>query len=267
MHVPVKNYLLALLFLLNSCAVSAQIINIDRTDTSQYSRKALWRGTIALGLEVDKQKTTLFDASNYLDVLVQKNKELVILSASDRFTYNGPQDFLNEGFFHLRWRHNYKDHVQPESYVQYQWDDKRGLVRRFVSGMNARFDFWHQHQWEIAIASGVMFENELWNYTGVDSAKIPVNPVDQERNAVKSNTYVKWEGKISAMSTVAAVIFYQAKFNSFFSPRVAGSVHLNIDISHHFALGINFQGLYDAKPIVPIDRFYYSLSNSLLYKL
>jgi hypothetical protein len=267
MPVPVRYRVMFFVCCLPVCRLTAQILNIDKTDTSAYSRKAVWKGNIALGLEVDKQKTTLFDASNFLDVLLQENRELVIASASDRFTYNGPQDFLNEGFFHLRWRHLYKNTIQPETYTQYQWDDKRGLVRRFVSGINARFDFWHRHQWEIAFGSGLMFENELWNYSGVDSLKIPANPVDQERNAIKSNTYIKWEGKVSSVSNVSIVVFYQAHFSSFFEPRIASSLKFSVDISHHFAFGINFQGLYDAKPVVPISSFYYSFSNSLLYKL
>jgi hypothetical protein len=134
MHLPVKHTFVFFICCLSLCRLTAQILNIDKTDTSAYTNKAVWKGNIALGLEVDKQKTTLFDASNFLDVLMQKNKALVILSASDRFTYNGPQDFLNEGFFHLRWRQLYKNTVQPETYTQYQWDDKRGLVRRFCIG-------------------------------------------------------------------------------------------------------------------------------------
>ncbi len=75
----------------------SQIINIDKTDTDSYVRKALIQGNLSLGMEVDKQKTTLFDASNFFDVSLQKFHEFYILSASNRFTYNGGNDFLNAG--------------------------------------------------------------------------------------------------------------------------------------------------------------------------
>src|SRR5882724_11234539 len=94
-------FLLCSLFALPSMA---QIINIDKTDTSDYIKKAVWNGNIALGLEVDKQKTTLADASNFVDISLQKYKELFVFSASNRFTYAGAQDFLNTGYIHLRWR-------------------------------------------------------------------------------------------------------------------------------------------------------------------
>src|SRR5258705_12692023 len=104
-----------LLLLLFAAAANAQIINIDKTDTAAYVKKAVWNGNISLGGEVDKQKSTLFDASNFLDVSLQKYKELYILSGSERFTYNGSNSFLDKGYIHLRWRHNYKEQLHPES--------------------------------------------------------------------------------------------------------------------------------------------------------
>ena len=80
-----------LLLFLFAFSANAQIINIDKTDTAAYVKKAVWNGNISLGLEVDKQKSTLFDASNFGDASLQKFKELFILSGSERFTYNGPQ--------------------------------------------------------------------------------------------------------------------------------------------------------------------------------
>lgn len=258
------NFFFILLFPVS--ASLAQIINIDVTDTSDYSKKAKWNGNFAAGLEVDKQKTTLFDASNFFDASLQKEHELLILSASNRFTYNGPQDFLNEGFAHLRWRHYYKNPLHAETYVQYQWDAKIGMLSRFVAGVNARYTIWHRHNWEITFATGLMMEHERWNYVAVDSSKIPPGAKLVNSDKLKSNSYIKWEGKVSKEAVISAVVFYQAAFNSFFSPRIATRLKFDIDVSKHFTFNVSFNGLYDAKPVVPIFRFYYSLSNAIVYK-
>ena len=176
------------------------------------------------------------------------------------------QDFLNTGYVHLRWRHDYKEQLHPESYVQYQWDAARGMLHRFIAGENIRYNFWHRRMWEMTVGTGLMYENELWNYTAVDSSKIPANPVNQRSSELKSSSYIKWEGKTSKVSNVSVVIFYQAAFNDFFSPRVSGVVSFDVDISKHFALGLKYSGLYDAGPVVPIFKFYYNFSNSLQYK-
>src|SRR5215813_12911074 len=111
------------LLLISSAFTSrSQILNIDRTDTTSYIKKAAWTAQAGLGLELDKRKTALWDISNALDVSLQKNHELYIFSASQRLTYQTPSYQLNTGFFHLRWRHNFKSRLHGESLAQYQWD-------------------------------------------------------------------------------------------------------------------------------------------------
>jgi hypothetical protein len=261
-----KPALFLILLILSGSAVPGQIINIDKTDTADYAKKAVWNGNISLGLEIDKQKSILIDASNFLDLSVQQNHELYIFSGSNRFTYNGPQSFLNTGYLHLRWRHNYKEQLHPESYVQYQWDASIGMLHRFVAGENLRYNFWHHRVWEMTVASGIMFEGELWNYSAVDSAKIPRNPMNQKSSQLKWNNYIKWQGKISDAATISIILFYQTAFNDFLNPRISGVINFDVNVSKHFALGVKYNALYDAGPVVPIFKFYYSYSNSLVYQ-
>jgi hypothetical protein len=261
-----KIYLTTILLSTSTLFATAQIINIDKIDTAAYQKKAVWYGKIALGMEVDKEKSTLFDGSNFVDVLLQKNKELFIASSSDRFTYDGSTSFLNTGYAHLRWRHDYQAKLQPETFVQVQWDENRGMLHRYVAGGNLRYNFWHKHEWELAIAAGVIYEDELWDYSAVDSAKIPLNPVNQVSRKIRSNSYIKWEGSTTKTSKIAVILFYQAPFNDFLQPRVSININFNVEVTKHFLLGILYNGLYDAKPVVPIFKFYYSFANTLVYK-
>src|SRR5215831_9012535 len=173
-----KLYLISLLLLFSLQSFS-QILTIDKTDTSAYQKKAVWNGNIALALEIDKQSTTLVDASNFADVSLQKNKELFIASASNRITNDGSTSFLNSGYVHLRWRHDYKNKLHPEVFTQYQWDANRGMEYRYLAGANLRYNFWHKRKWEMTFGEGAFYEDEEWNYTAVDSSKIPSHPVDQ----------------------------------------------------------------------------------------
>ncbi|MGC4036930.1 MAG: DUF481 domain-containing protein [Chitinophagaceae bacterium] len=263
------NKLLRVLLILSICFKSSfsfsQILNIDKTDTDAYVRKPLWNGSIAIGLEVDKQKSTLFDASNFLDGSLQKYHEFYVFSASNRFTYNGPNDFLNAGFAHLRWRHNYKDKWHPETYAQYQWDNGRGMLHRYLIGENLRYNLWRSHEWELSIASGVMYEDEIWTYTAVDSSKIPTIHPNVHSSHVKSNSYIKWDTKISTNSSLAFTVYYQALYNHFFRPRIATSIDFNITASKHFTTNLKFNSMYDDAPVVPIFKFYYNLSYNLAY--
>ncbi|HEY8970315.1 MAG TPA: hypothetical protein VIM64_14525, partial [Puia sp.] len=84
-----------------SLSLQGQILNIDKTDTSDYVRKTRASFNFNTGLEIDQQKQTLYDATNTAEAMLQSYRELFIMAASYRFTYNGPDDILNAGYIHL----------------------------------------------------------------------------------------------------------------------------------------------------------------------
>ena len=240
----------------------SQILNIDKTDTSDYIRKSKVSLAFNTGLEVDKQKTTLYDATNTLEVMWQEYKELFILAGSYRFTYNGPADILNAGYIHLRYRHNYKNKIQPEPFVQYQWDSERGIVYRTLAGANARYNLLRGDRFNFNAGLGLMHESEKWNYNGVDSSKIPSNSKPIIRNLVKINSYLRLDWKPNSANDVTFNLFFQTRPDKF-KPRIAPHAQWDIKAGKHLAFSVSFTGLYDTAPVVPIAKFYYSFSNSI----
>ncbi|HVZ25316.1 MAG TPA: DUF481 domain-containing protein, partial [Sediminibacterium sp.] len=221
---------------------------------------------ISSGLEVDKQQHTLWDATNTAEASYQRNKDLLLAAASYRFTYNGPDDILNAGYFHLRFRHQYKNKYQPEFFMQYQWDNKRGMDYRYIAGANMRYNFWKGDQVDLNAGVGCMYETEKWNYAAVDSVKIPSNPVPVTIENIKLNSYLRLNWKASANSDVVASIFLQTRFSGF-QPRIAPSFQWNVHAGKHLGMSFSFAGLYDSAPVVPISHFYFSFSNSLQWQL
>lgn len=254
------------LFLLLPVLSQAQILNIDKSDTADYVSKARASFNFSTGLEIDKQKATLYDATNTAELMLQKKKELFILAASYRFTYNGPDDILNAGYFHLRYRHNYKNKYQPESFVQYQWDNKRGLSYRALAGINLRYNFYKGDTWDINAGAGPMYEEEKWDYAGVDSAKLPANTTPVLNRFIKINSYLRMHWKASMNSDVIFNIFLQTR-PAIFKPRIAPGMQWNINAGKHIGFSISFAGIYDEAPVVPIHKFYYSLSNSMMVRI
>lgn len=245
---------------------SAQIVNIDKSDTSDYVSKARTDFNFSTGLEVDKQKITLWDATNTAELMLQKKKELLIFAGSYRFTYNGPDDILNAGYLHLKYRHNYKNLFQPETFLQYQWDNRRGLMYRALAGINLRYNFWKGDQWNLNAGIGLMYEQEKWNYDAVDSLLKPANITPIINKLIKLNSYIRVDWKASPNSDVAINIFLQTRPN-IFRPRIAPHIQWNIHAGKHVGFSISFSGIYDDAPVVPINHFYYSLSNSILVSI
>ena len=148
-------FILTTLLLLNIAITQSQIVSIDKFDTANYSKRTKWNYQLSTGLEIDKQQQMLYDATNTAEVSLQKNKNLYLFSSSYRFTYNGPTDILDAGYFHLRFRHNYKNKIEPESFLQYQWDNKRGLEKRVLAGCNIRYNAWRKNKWDINAGLGL----------------------------------------------------------------------------------------------------------------
>jgi len=108
-----------------------------------------------------------------------------------------------------------------------------------------------------------MYEAEEWNYNGVDSSKIPLNPVPIKRNLIKINSYLRFGWKPNASNNITFNVFFQTRPDRF-KPRIAPHIQWDIKAGKHIAFSVSFAGLYDTAPVVPIDKFYYSLSNSIL---
>ena len=247
--------------------VNCQIISIDKTDTLSYNHKAKWDGNISEGIEIDKQNTTLFDATNTADFSVSKWKNLFIFSGSERFTFTSAQDFLNTGYLHVRWRYKYKNKLHAEAYSQYQWDDKIGMKYRIVGGGNIRYNLLHKTKSDLVIGTGLLYESEGWNYEGVDTSKIHISGPAIYVHRLKSNTYLKWEGSLSSTVNLTTALFYQGSFDNYFQPRLSGTINLDAAINTHLSFGFKFYCMYDANPVVPITNTYWSFSNNFTYKL
>ena len=259
-------YCIAVLLFLYPAISFSQIINIDKADTSDYTSKPKTSFNFSSGLEVDRQQITLYDATNTAELMLQKKKELLVAAASYRFTYNGPDDILNAGYIHLRFRHNYKNKYQPETFAQYQWDNKRGLNYRALAGMNLRYNLWKGDTWDFNAGLGLMYEEEKWDYTAVDSSKLPANTIPITNRLIKINSYFRLDWKASENSDISLNVFLQTRPN-IFKPRIAPHVQWNINAGKHIGFSISFSGIYDEAPVVPIHKFYYSLSNSLVFKI
>ncbi|XZF14160.1 DUF481 domain-containing protein [Chitinophagaceae bacterium MMS25-I14] len=201
-----------------------------------------------------------------MDASLEKFHELFILSASERFTYDENQSFLNTGYVHLRYRHNYKNKVHFELFAQHQWDEKLGLIRRSLAGGNIRYNFFKQDKLELTAATGLMYEEEEWDYDAVDSSETPAHPEFPVTKYIKSTSYIKCDWKSSANSHVSFTVFLQERPDAFFKyPRIAHSVHWIVAAGKHVNIDINYSGMYDPHPVVPISKYYYSLATSLLF--
>lgn len=254
------------IFLVTLGQANAQILNAEAFQ-SQNEPTQKWKGQTAFGFNLDKQSTLIYSMFTDVDVSYRiKNKSL--LSAS-RLRVTGTDDdlLLNGGFVHFRLRDNTGKLLLVEHYTQYQWDGVRGLKNRYILGTNLRQRLQHDSLGSLYAGFGTFYEFEQWGFSAVPNQRRPLDLSDVNKNLLKFNLYIRFFRQITPSVRFGSTFYYQARPEYFFGDyRLAGNLELIFQVSRNFEFRLNYDGIYDTAPIVPIDNFYFTLANRFVYR-
>lgn len=263
-----RNLFLTLVGCVISFVSMAQVLDADRAEASDTLEKKV-NCIIGINGSADKQKKNLVDGSTIIDFtyLLPQNHILIFKGNSD-FTTNGSEFLQNSGYLHFRYRDNDTRSLSTEYFTQYQWNGLLGMKSRKLAGSNLRWMLLDKsYKNDLFLGLGLMYENESWNYKGVKSISDYSLYKDTSVQKVRINQYVKCAFVINDNIDFVLANFIQLDIKDLLSPRVSTNAALNFKLLKHLGLSINFESTYDFKPVVPIDKFIYSLKMQLNIKL
>jgi hypothetical protein len=261
----IKSGLLGVLLLANS-ATFAQILNAEAFQ-SQNEPLEKWRGQTAFGVNLDKQQALVYSVFTDVDAALRIKTKSLLTASRVRVTGTGNDLLLNGGFAHFRLRDNTGKLLLVEHYAQYQWDGVRGLKNRFIFGSNIRQQLQNDSLGSLFAGFGAFYEFEQWGYGAVPSERRPLVLDDRNVNLLKFNTYIRFFRKIAPNLRVGSTFYYQARPEYFFNDfRLAGNLELVFLVSKNLEFRVNYDGIYDTQPIVPIEKFYFTLSNRFVFR-
>ncbi|MEP7109812.1 MAG: DUF481 domain-containing protein [Ferruginibacter sp.] len=237
----------------------AQVLNIDKVSAPADSTKK-WNVALQAGADFSSEKK-VFDWDTRADITwFVKDNHLMSAVFLNSFIGTGGSDLQNTGFVHLRYRDNDTRKISPEYFAQYQWDNLRGMVNRYLMGTNLRFRLIETKTLDLYAGIGLMYEWEKWNFDGVDSVKLPVlRPAFVRSALMKLNQYFKISIKLFKSTDFTFTNYFQASPDKHIvTPRIADFIQWNIPLSKKFSINLNIESIYDAAPIVPVQHFYYS---------
>jgi len=257
--------LLCVFFLSISFTSYAQILNIeDPTLTKDSLSKHDFKFGFGANFNLSQQNETVYEIDGLLESVYHYNdKHQVLLNGQYFNTGIVGTELINGGFIHLRYTPNFLNKVAPQLFAQHQLDRGRGLVQRQLLGGNLRWQAFKKDKISIQVASGIFYENEIWNTSGS-----PDSREGQLRNGViKSNNMLRLYFQIGKKTELSIVNYYQLPLaNANGAMRLASNVSLSTEISDRFQLQINFISMYDTRPLIAIDKFYYTFSNGFGYE-
>lgn len=258
-----------LVFILLSIHSFSQVLIIDRDNLSadSLSRQNL-SAFIGFGFNINKQKTTVLDLNQNSDIGYLFLDHALYFISNIKIVASGANELVNSGHLHLRYRSQRNKILQPEVFGQYQWEGARGLEERILSGVNGRLRLQHDTLGSIYFGLGLMYEHERWNYSAVDTELLPAETPNVIVDRPRINSYLKISRSISPSAGFSVVGYVQASPDEDIKyPRIASSARLQLKITNKVEFSVNFNNIYDLKPVVPIDKHFFSLGNSLVIRL
>ena len=244
--------------------VHAQIVNVDR----QFSPDSVfnnWSFTGNFSFSSDKQRNNVLDISSNLELARHfRNNYTVFTILRNETVFYGKKSIQDEGQFQIRLRDRDSRKFSIESYLQYQWNGAWGMEYRYVAGSNLRTKIFDKESSDMYLGTGVFGEWERWNWKGVKPEKVPPDATDITAHTFRLNAYAKYSRKVTEHIDISAVSYSQFPLdNRFLNPRWYMEAKVFVRASRHLSLVFHWDHIYDNRRLVPIDRFYYTVSTGI----
>lgn len=236
-------------------ALSAQIVNIENYRFGIDSNRRI-TSTIDGNFELIKKNVRSAKLSSRFQSVYQTKQHAYILIGKLNVSRVESNNFLEEGFVHLRAHLFRKDKWAIEAFTQYQYDLGKNLAERELLGGNIRLPIIKDSIISIIFGIGSFLENEIWN----------TNDGFQKHNLyLKSNNYLSVRLLPFKNSSFFVTSYYQAKYNQFNHPRIIVDTNWQIAFNKKLSYNIKYSFIYDRSPIIPSADLVYTFSTGLLY--
>jgi hypothetical protein len=259
-----KYFLVFFLFLI-SFASHSQILNIERYRLQGDSSKVFVAKATA-GLNVYNRSAAadapvnLFGYKWDLNMMYHPGKHAYIFVSNFDYLRINEADFLNFGLIHGRTVFNFEEKNNIETFVQYSFDNFRGLAPRWIAGGTFRTKAVESDRLTLILGLGGLYENETWEH--------PYTKEFVKVDFLKSSNYVSLRLSLNDYVDFNMVSYYQFGYDKSIQAirnRVNGNLNLNTKITDKFSFTNSFNFSYEDKPIIPITPFIFAFNTGISF--
>lgn len=218
-----------------------------------------FKGSFTPEVKIQTQKRLLVELNSLID-LVFRMGENNSFSVAQKFEFTsfGKERVLSGGYVFTKWKSHHGHRWTPEYFSQVQWADARGLANKVAVGANMRLSVFREKKHGLFAEAGGFFEREKWNFNGVPDERLPPDRTPVVNRFWKANFYLSYKSWLTEQFFVDLSLYYQGRFDHLFSrPRLASSSEVAWQLTQYLQLGIRYQNIYDAAPVVPIDSWFH----------
>lgn len=244
----------------------AQILNVEKSRIKQDSAN-YFVGKIGLNFTLHNRDEDETGTNLFIGLIANTNtaylsaKNSYILINYINYTALGDKEASHTGYTHFRTNFSRQKKISTEAFTQYQYDLGRGLRTRWLAGAGVRVKLIENEENTFIFGPGLMYEFEDW--------VSPSEPQESRKvDLIKSSNYLSLNKKLTDQVNLNTIAYYQAGYDEAigrFRHRVSGEVNIAINITKKLALATAFNCTFENKPIVPVNKFIYTVTNGVEY--
>ncbi|HEY4651508.1 MAG TPA: DUF481 domain-containing protein [Pontibacter sp.] len=251
-------------------AGNAQILNIERARVAQDSGN-YFTGKVGFNFSMFNRNAGKNNPNNFLQLTF--NGDLAYISTHHSYLLLNYYNYLlinydnkeqrntiaSNGHTHLRVNLFRQRRLSYELFTQFQTDRARGLELRSLAGAGLRLALIRQGTTNLYLGSGLMQEYEKWQSPeegeGITTSSIP-----------KLTNYLSSKAVLNSYVSAEAIVYYQVGYDpdtNHFRNRVSGDTSLQVKLNNVLSFKTGFNCTFEDKPLVPVTRFVYALTNGV----
>ena len=229
---PIKEIAFSILILFISINAIGQIVNIE-DKRSTFTDSIGWHETGDLSGQWKKNKQEIFNIKAGFQVEFQYKKRILMSISRVNFARVGDDNFINEGFQHLRYTRLINKRLGFEAFGQAQYNEQLSLKLRILFGSGMRFNIC-QEKSKCNLGLSLMYE--------YDEETDDITNRDFRLNSYFSAA-IPFSDKVKLYSTS----YYQPLINNFNDFRLSSQSKLVMTITKKLSATITFSILYDSR--------------------
>ncbi len=230
----------------------AQIVNIE---TKRQGFDTLgWFGQWDIGTALVKNNAAVFTVNTALRADLVQSKTRWLLLGDYQVVRAADENFINAGFFHLRYARYLSQHTRWEAFSQVQYNEQLQLRVRALLGTGPRFLLLRKEKSRVYLGTLLMLE---YNEIGTD------NLVFRDQ---RLSTYLSFSVRPSPTFQLNGTTYYQPLLSDFAEARLSTANSAVFKITQVLSFQTTFTLSYDSRlhaisPTVPLTT--YSWTNGL----
>jgi hypothetical protein len=241
--------------LLYSCALSAQIVNIEDKRVKLGDTIA-FKGFADLGFNLYQTDKKLVSGRGNIQMEYIHNRHFLLSLTGYNFVQADKTKYLNDGFQHLRYNYELTpDEWVWEGFVQAQYNERTRILFRGLTGTGIRWKLRKYLKQRVYLGVLYMFErNEL-------------NKTEILENNHRLSSYLSFNFKINSFSKFSSTTYFQPLLNQFHNYRLSSESALVFGLAKNWNFKATFSMNYDNDPRLPVNfpDLTYSWINGLRY--